>query len=167
MPALYLTEPAHLLAKLKYEFETLAADHSNSYAAINAIRDAYHLREWIWQDRLKNEPELQLAIMGKVGEECDWNKYVNQKFTDFPVIRDLCNGSKHFEPNPKRKEYPTFATRYGSPLAAYGSPFFAYGVNDLFVPIDAGRIISVMHLVESVYDFWAKMFERFPQLKER
>ena len=37
MPVLNLTEPAHLLAKLKHEFETLAADHSNSYAAINAI----------------------------------------------------------------------------------------------------------------------------------
>jgi hypothetical protein len=162
VPVLNLTEPAHLLAKLKHEFETLAADHSNSYAAINAIRDAYHLRAWIWHERLKNDPVLQLAIMTKVGSECDWNKYVNRQFTDFPVIRDLCNGSKHFVPNPKVQA--THRAGYGSPLFAYGNGVLGYGVTGLFVQVDAGRIISVKHLVESVCDFWAKMFKRFPQL---
>jgi hypothetical protein len=47
MGAFDLTEPAHLLAKLEYESSVLPADHGNSYAAINALRDAYHLREWI------------------------------------------------------------------------------------------------------------------------
>jgi len=36
--------------------------------------------------------------MGAAGIESDWNKHVNDGFTDFPLIRELCNGSKHFEP---------------------------------------------------------------------
>jgi hypothetical protein len=165
VPALNLTEPAHLLVKLEYEFATLAADHANSYAAINAIQDAYHLREWIWHGRLENDPALQLLIMAKVGKECVWNEYVNRQFTDFPVLRDLCNGSKHFEPDPKSKVQATLSAGYGSPLYAYGNGVLGYGVAGFFVLVGTGRIISVHDLIERVHDFWARLFERFPQLK--
>src|ERR1700738_2521143 len=103
MPVLNLTEPGHLLAKLEHELRALTGNHGNSYAAINALRDAYHLREWIWHDRLENDPGLQIAITGTNGNEADWNGWVNQHFSDFPIIRELCNGSKHIEPpkNPR------------------------------------------------------------------
>ncbi len=32
-----------------------------------------------------------------------WGDWVNQRFPDFPVILELCNGSKHFELDPKPK----------------------------------------------------------------
>ena len=44
--ALDLTEPKHLLGKLEHELQAFSADRGNSYAAVNALRDAYHLREW-------------------------------------------------------------------------------------------------------------------------
>ena len=50
----------------------LAGDHGNSYTAINALRDAYHLREWIWHDRLEHDPRLQIAIMTNARSESDW-----------------------------------------------------------------------------------------------
>jgi hypothetical protein len=56
--ALNLTEPRHLLAKLSHEIKLLAAEPRNSYAAINGLRDAYHLREWIWHGRLENDPPI-------------------------------------------------------------------------------------------------------------
>jgi hypothetical protein len=164
VPALNLTEPAHLLAKLKHEFETLSADHGNSYAAINAIQDAYHLREWVWHGRLENDAALQLQIMAKVGHESDWNEYVNRQFTDFPLVRDLCNGSKHFEPDPKSKVQATHPAGYGSCLMAYGDGVLGYGVGGFFVQVDAGCIISVHNLIERVFDFWAEIFRRYPQL---
>jgi hypothetical protein len=37
MPVLALTERSHHLTKLEHELQVLAADHSNSYAAINAL----------------------------------------------------------------------------------------------------------------------------------
>src|ERR1700684_1772659 len=46
--ALDLTEPKHLLAKLERECESVLVDRGDSYAAINALRDAFHLRGWIW-----------------------------------------------------------------------------------------------------------------------
>src|SRR5258706_14517246 len=94
--ALDLTEPKHLFAKLERELQVLLADHRNSYSAINALRDAYPLREWIWHDRLEHAPSLQNTIMSSKGNEHAWNHWVNQCFPDFRIIQELCNGSKHF-----------------------------------------------------------------------
>jgi hypothetical protein len=162
--ALDLTEPCHLLTKLSHEIGTLAADPRNSYAAINALRDAFHLREWIWHGRLENDLALQAEIMGAAGNETKWNEHVNQCFPDFPLIRELCNGSKHFERDPRDKVEATHRAGYGSSLFAYNSGALGYGVDGIFVQVEAGRIASVTHLLESARDFWVKMFERFPQL---
>jgi len=96
--ALDFTEPKHLLGKLEHELQAFSADRGNSCAAINALRDAYHLREWIWHDRLEHDATLQLAIIGTTASEEDWNCWVGRGFPDFRIIRELCNGSKHFEP---------------------------------------------------------------------
>ena len=96
--ALDVTEPRHLLAKLSRETDALTRFPRNSYVAINALRDAYHLREWIWKGRLKNDPELRAAIIGATGSEGDWIRYIDAAFTDFHLINELCNGSKHFAP---------------------------------------------------------------------
>jgi hypothetical protein len=76
MPALNLTEPRHLLAKLECELQALMDDHNNGYAAINALRDAYHLREWIWHDRLEKDLVLQISIMSTSGSKANWEKWV-------------------------------------------------------------------------------------------
>ena len=83
-----LTEPVHLLAKLEHESTPFAGDPSNCYAVINALRDAYHLREWIWPDRFEHNQAIHFAIMGVPDAESDWNA---------SIVRELCNGSKHFE----------------------------------------------------------------------
>jgi hypothetical protein len=162
--ALDVTEPRHLLKKLSYEIGALIVDGYNSYAAINSLRDAFHLREWIWHGRLENTPALQIAIMGATGGEPDWNAYINQQFPDFPLIRELCNGSKHFEPGSSDQVSAIHRAGYGSPLIAYGTGNLGYNVGDLFVQVDAGRLISVLHLVMSAREFWEKLFKRFPQL---
>jgi len=167
--ALDLTEPRHLLTKLSHEIDTLAAAPRNSYAAINALRDAYHLREWIWHGRLEKDPALhaQIAgekIAGKAKErKCKWNKYVNKECPNFSLIRELCNGSKHFERKASDKVQATHHAGYGSPLFAYNSGPLGYGVDGIFVQVEA-RVVPVMHLLESARDFWIKLFERFPQL---
>jgi hypothetical protein len=162
--ALDLTEPRHLLAKLWYEIDLLTAEPRHRYAAMNALRDAYHLREWIWHGRLENDPALQAAIKGAAGDEAEWNKYINDGFTDFPLIRELCNGSKHFEKDPGDQVQSTHTAGYGSPLFAYGVGPLGYGVDGLFVVLDGGRIVSVTHLLQSVRTFWTDLFDRFPQL---
>jgi len=162
--ALDLTEPRHLLTKLSYEIDMLAAAPRNSYAAINALRDAYHLREWIWHGRLEKDPALQAEIMGASGSESKWNEHVVQCLPDFLLIHELCNGSKHFERKDSDKVQATHHAGYGSSLFAYNSGTLGYGVDGIFVQAGDGRIVSVMHLVASARDFWVKLFERFPQL---
>jgi hypothetical protein len=156
----------HLLAKLSYEIDLLAADPRNGYAAINALRDAYHLREWIRHGRLENDPALQAEIMGASGSESKWNEHVNQCFIDFPLIHELCNGSKHFERKASDKVQATHHAGYGSPLFAYNSGPLGYGVEGIFVQVEAG-VVSVMHLLESARDFWVHRERVFnPDRKE-
>jgi hypothetical protein len=158
--ALDLTEPCHLLAKLEHEFEAVAADNSNSYAAINALRDAYHLREWVWHGRLENDRALQAMVMNVAGKEDDWNKYVNQQFPDFSVVRELCNGSKHFVTGNKIIQ--------GTHRAGWDSPVAKWDVakwddKGLYVEV-GGRFVSVVDLLTSVREFWRRLFAQFPQL---
>jgi len=74
--------------------------------------------EWIWHGRLENDPTLQAEIMGASGSESEWNKHVNRSFSDFPLILELCNGSKHFERDSRDKVQATHRAGYGSSLFA-------------------------------------------------
>src|SRR3712207_1004068 len=103
--AVELTKPSHLLAKLAHEAAVFGANLNNSYAAINALRDAYHLREWVWQDRLHPSPPLQTQIMGRVGGEDQWASWINQECSEFSTLVDLCTGSKRFERGSKAKQF--------------------------------------------------------------
>ena len=157
--SLDLTDPFHLLKKLEHEFKAVATDNGNSYVAINALRDAYHLREWIWHGRLENDPTLQSTVMHVAGNEDDWNKYVNRQFPDFSVVRELCNGSKHFV----RGKIIQATHRAG-----WDSPASSWDVSrwddmGLYVEV-GGRFVSVVDLLTRVLDFWRRLFAQFPQL---
>jgi hypothetical protein len=102
--------------------------------------------------------------MGASSSEAKWNDHVNLCCPDFPLIRELCNGSKHFERDPRDKVEANHQAEYGSPIFAYGTGALGYGDNGIFVQVGAGRIVSVMHLLESARYFWIKLFERFPRL---
>lgn len=141
MPTLDLTEPGHLLEKLDYELQALVTDPGNSYAAINAVRDAYHLREWVWHGRLEMAQALQTAIMSTSGNKDNWNKWVIGEFPDFPIIRELCNGSKHFIPGDKINA--VHRSGWGSPVPFWGNPCSGWGDKNFYVEDDTGRIISL------------------------
>lgn len=138
------------------------ADTGNSYAAINALRDAYHLREWIWHDRLEHDTALQSAIMGSSGSESCWNSWINQSFPDFPVIRELCNGSKHFKPGSLIEA--SYQAGWDSPISFWDSPTFAWGDASHYVGLNSGRLVSVAALVTNIRDFWDNLFNKFPEL---
>lgn len=158
--ALDLTEPKHLLGKLEHELQAFSADRGNSYAAINALRDAYHLREWIWHDRLEHDATLQVAMIGTTANEEDWNCWVGQAFPDFRIIRELCNGSKHFEPG----SIVQATHRLDSKVPFFDNPHSGFDDNGFHVEAENGRIVSVSDVVTRVHAFWAELFMRFPQL---
>jgi hypothetical protein len=160
--ALNLTEPRHLLDKLDREVQVLSADNSNTDAAIDALRDGYHLREWIWRHRLEHDPGLQLSIMGTTGDDKIWSGWVNAQFPDFPIIRELCNGSKHFTDRASIKA--THHAGWDSPVPFWDNPESGWDGNGYHVEIDTGRILSVARLVTRVRDFWTDLLARFPEL---
>lgn len=161
--ALDLTQPAHLMRKLEHELRSLEADHADSYAAINALRDAYHLREWIWHDRLQHDSSLRTAVMSTDGDETAWNQWVNASLPDFIAIREVCNGSKHFEPG--KVSASTHRSGFDSVVPFFDNPSSGFDDCGFHVQIGSGgRIVAVVELVRNVRDFWADLFQRFPQL---
>ena len=104
MPALDLTEPGHLLAKLEYECQALLADNGNSYAAVNALRDAYHLSDWIWASRLKRDSVLQVTMMGATGDRWAWFAWVKQQFRTFPSSRSCATAPSISGPEAEHRE---------------------------------------------------------------
>jgi len=162
--ALDLAKPGDLLSKLDYEMTIVRADPTNSYALINALRDAYHLRQWIWHDRLKNNPGLQVRILGSAGEtDCAWNAWVNAHSTNFKIVREICNGSKHF--NLTQATQVQAAIR---PVLDRGftldSPMDVLDGGGFFIDLGAGKILSVLTLLESTHAFWKHLFLSHPGL---
>jgi hypothetical protein len=160
--ALNLTEPRHLLDKLERELRVLPDDRSNSDAAIDALRDAFHLREWLWHGRLKSDQALQFDITGASGTESAWKAWVDQTFPDFPTIREICNGSKHF--TDRATITATHRAGWDSKVPFWDNPETGWDDNGFHVETNNGRILSVFGLVTRVRDFWADLFARFPQL---
>jgi hypothetical protein len=136
------------------------ADLNNSYATINALRDAYHLRDWVWQDRLQHHPALLTQIIGNAGRKTDWESWVNQNFVNFPIVRDICNGSKHFGPGDKVKGYLKAGLNGSMKL----DNDFKLDDAGFYVQDDTGRTISVTVLAKDVQSFWKGLFQRFPHL---
>lgn len=161
---LNLTQPSHLLAKLEHELSKLLADRSDSYAATNAIRDAYHLREWIWHDRLKNVPALLSRIIGAAGDEHAWNAWINTQFPDFKLLKELCNGSKHFDPQSNTLQLDIHRGGFDSPAAFFDNPHSGWDDNGFHVQIDGGRIVAMVDLLPRAHDFWVKLLTQFPEL---
>ena len=76
---------------LKEAEEDYQKEPTSSRKAITAFLFAYHLREWIWK-----EHSAKLERMLSLKDESAFNKYVNGRCIQFKIVREICNGSKHF-----------------------------------------------------------------------
>ncbi|MGH9677451.1 MAG: hypothetical protein ACRD36_10150 [Candidatus Acidiferrum sp.] len=155
-----LTHPGDLLKKLQHESALFTDEPSNSYAAINALRDAYHLREWVWKDRLESDPALQTKIMGTSGDEAAWNTWVNNNCADFKLVRDVCNGSKHFYPRPGIQGYESSTFSGGARL----SDNFKLSDASFYIRDSGGMARGVADIVSNVETFWRVKFHDYPEL---
>ncbi len=82
---------AAFFGALEEAVQDFRGDRTSSRKAVAAFLFAYHLREWIWEEH----HATVTAHMG-CAVESDFNAIVNKAHPSFPVIRDICNGSKHF-----------------------------------------------------------------------
>ena len=154
--ALNVNSPSDLLNKFKVELDSLANNPTDAYAALNAIRDGYHLREWIWHDILENDPAKKHAVAVTINSENDWNSWINSGFPNFKLVRELCNGSKHFTPDTGDKVTHSYQGGYDiEPLdtTPYDSPG---GFN---VEISNTSHLNVNQVIKNLGAFWDNLFK--------
>lgn len=153
--ALNVDTPHALLDKLSVELKAVDADQKNAYVALNAARDAYHLREWIWHAHLDGNSAMQNSVMGKSGAECDWNSWINSQFQSFPILQEICNGSKHFKLD--RSENITQTHESGWDMQTWDTlPWDSEG---FYVELTDGSVVSVTELLKDAYHFWKNLFK--------
>ena len=135
--------------KLVHEVDTLKLFQDDAYVAINAIREAYHLREWVWHDKIENNTNLQTVIVGQACDEHAFNNFINDSFSRFPLLQELCNGSKHFERPADDKIVTTHESNWDK---------LPWGGAGLYIELDDDNVVSISNLVSDACKFWQKFF---------
>jgi hypothetical protein len=148
--ALNLKTPQDLFAKLEHELSNLQRNQLDTYGALNAVRDAYHLREWIWKARLDGDTQLQTQIMGRSGNESDWNTWINQQLPNFPILRELCNGSKHFALGSPNQITTTHEA--GWDLQHWDT--LGWDAEGFYVEMSNGQFLSLIDILDGTRRFW-------------
>jgi len=149
-----ITTPAQLYAKLVLEFDDFCDDPGSGRHAMNFVITAYHLTEWAWKDFLK-EDEVKRRELGIAKDINSFHVWIAEKSIWTAQMRDLANGSKHFE----TKGLP-IQRRVVGPLntAAFNTIGFNETRSTLVVDIGTleGRpyFIPAAQLFEVVMRFW-------------
>lgn len=154
--ALNLDRASRLLEKLRAEVEAAKTDKSNAYPILDAVRDAYHLREWIWHDHLKGNAALQSAVIGTTGTVADWNKWVATRLPRASLLREICNGSKHFQPTATDTVADSFEGGWNKQRWGQGP----WGAEGFYVELTDGSCISMLEVIQEAHDFWNSFFKK-------
>jgi len=147
----------HLLLAQYNEFMTEANYNSARHAIICSIL-AYHLREWIWncnKDAVKDYLLSQTFInRSKIDNddyiECKFNEYVNLKCPEFIIIREICNGSKHFSVRDRGTIKDTYKRE-----GAFNGGFNGNAVqtDDLVIKDNNDNLVVFKTLLKKVVDY--------------
>jgi hypothetical protein len=152
--ALGLNTPTDLFKKFCYELDRLKTDHNDIYAALN-VRDAYHLREWIWHSWIESGLiQLRDFPNPKGNPEQNWNIWINNTCAWYPLLKEVCNGSKHLEPETNDKVVGSYSGGWGQP---WDSPWDASGP---YVILADDQHISVIEMLTEVKSFWDDFFNQ-------
>src|SRR5712691_9799330 len=105
--------PRDLFRLVEGNFKELV-DSPDDRHLINCIVLAHHLSDWVWKAWLEGKIDRQAVIgMSQTNQLSDFRMWLHQSCPDARVLKDLTNGTKHFEAPP-----PTRAGNIGvwSPL---------------------------------------------------
>ncbi|MES0882260.1 hypothetical protein [Roseibium sp. SCP14] len=144
-----ITSSVHFLSALFEVVSEFENEPASSRKAITACLFAYHLREWIW----KEHRSLIEKALGLKDQEAFY-KYVNNCFPDFPLIREVCLGTKHFETNHNQVLNTGLSGGDFSPDDFSSADFY---VGDLIVETGIGNK-NALEMLKSVLRFYEKLF---------
>ena len=151
-----LTTAEQMLGKLRLEVEAYKADETARHA-MNALLTGYHLREWVWHERLANDDVLKgrLGIRSK-GELL---VQVEKEHPQFTLVHAIANGSKHFnrKPGDPTKGKPADPIT-GKHTGAFSPAFSkAFSVDHLFIEAD-GKHHDVEDVLDALLKYWESFF---------
>lgn len=155
------------------DFDDYMREQHSTRRAFHCVLEAYHLREWVWHDLIEKNQALKDAL--KITNEANFNGLINRQCIWFPYLRELTNGSKHFEDRGQGFEaYRVAAAPFsldvhgaGFDQGAWNGPVrYVSGSlpvgqdNKGILMFDFGegagehRYFPVLHIVEGVVRFW-------------
>jgi hypothetical protein len=157
-----------LYCKLKREYAQFhdPSGIADSDLAWNCALTAWHLRDWLWWQRLSVCPGEDVKLFGlSFGTDRDYyNTELNRRCPKYKLLRDLCNGSKHFHlTNPDMVESTTIR-----PGAMFGEAMFNEVCPNegpyLAICLDDGSIVRFGEVLGQVVALWDDVFKNEPCL---
>jgi hypothetical protein len=150
-----ITTSGDFYAMLVQDFDDFMAEQHSSRRALHCAITAYHLGQWVWRDWLKDDHVVK-KVLGISSENSFYN-WINQTCVWFAPVRDLTNGTKHFNQN---QSFGTIRI-HGGPLGLGPS-----GQGCLLIDYGEGagelhRFQPVAHLLEIVVRFWRDFFWKY------
>lgn len=144
-------------AALVQDFDDFMAEPHSARRALHCAITAYHLREWVWKDWLKDDEAVK-KVLG-ISNEKAFIKWINGACVWFSFVRDLANGTKHFIQD------QGFETML---IGGYGEGPFgvgSYGQGYLLIDYGEGgeehRWQPAVCLLEVVVRFWRNFFRAY------
>ena len=125
---------------------------------------AYHLREWILKSAKVSVINLLIKIdfiKEKDREnneyvECKFNELVNKQCPNFRIIREICNGTKHFIDNNKYTQNAFLNNGSFSP-GFDGTSFNSY---DLIIIVEFGNRLLFKNIISNVISYWENFIKQ-------
>lgn len=85
--------------KLSDEHRDLKNRPGSVRHALNFAFTAWHLKEWLWADRFKDNKAEQQAILGEQFDTIhQFNSYLFRLCPELKLLGEICDGTKHFGP---------------------------------------------------------------------
>jgi len=152
-----------LYCKLKRDFRRYQDNPTDSDLAWNCAVTAWHVREWVWKQRLLHHPGDDLMLFGaSFANNEEYNAELNRRCPRYKLLKELCNGSKHFRLNALGRVRST-TTKPGALYGAilYNEALYNEGPYHAIV-LDDGSTERFSEVLGQVVSFWDTVFSGEP-----
>ncbi len=150
------------LGMLSEQFKEFKKDPTSSRKAILTTILAYHLREWLW-----NEHEARISEQLSIQDVSEYNKHINDACPNFEVIRQLCNGSKHYKYD-EQKDGQRIVKSTKLEKGDFSHTEFrpALDIGVLIIDTEAGKI-NAIDLLSKAIEYYESLFSDWKLQKKR
>ena len=168
--AFNIRSATQMLSKLGREISRLHTERDRfdgvTDAAINGAFTAWHMHDWVWLMRFRDDPEARIGI--GIDEtylrDAKWKfqKYVTDECSALALCQDVTNGFKHVVARePKKRQAPAVSKSRVSagPEMIAGDGFYTFTVTSLFIPEivdDKENTHRAVDVLRRAHEYWTE-----------